>query len=57
MESNPFEARREWDERYADLVLVLDRGQIIERGTHDQLVARGGEYANLYRQFVRATEA
>ena len=43
--------------RYADLVLVLDRGQIIERGTHDELVARGGEYANLYRQFVRATEA
>lgn len=43
--------------RHADTVLVLDKGQIIERGTHEQLLAHGGEYANLYRQFIRATEA
>jgi ATP-binding cassette, subfamily B, bacterial len=32
----------------ADLILVMDRGQIIERGTHKGLLARGGLYANLY---------
>jgi glycosyltransferase involved in cell wall biosynthesis len=42
--------------RHADLVLVLDHGQIVERGTHDTLLAQGGVYAGLYRQFVRATE-
>jgi ATP-binding cassette subfamily B protein len=43
--------------RHADLVLVLDHGWIVERGTHKQLLATGGIYANLYRQFIRATEA
>jgi ATP-binding cassette subfamily B protein len=43
--------------RHADLVLVLEKGRIIERGTHNELLARAGVYANLYRQFVRATEA
>ena len=38
--------------RYADLVLVVDKGQIVERGTHDELLALGGRYAELYqRQF------
>ena len=38
--------------RDADLVLVVDKGQIIERGTHDELLALGGRYAELYqRQF------
>jgi ATP-binding cassette subfamily B protein len=32
----------------ADLILVMDRGQIIERGTHDLLLAGGGLYAHLY---------
>jgi ATP-binding cassette subfamily B protein len=43
--------------RHADVVLVLDHGQIIERGTHEELLAKAGVYANLYRQFIRATEA
>jgi len=38
--------------RDADLVLVVDKGQIVERGTHDELLALGGRYAELYqRQF------
>ena len=42
--------------RHADLVLVLDQGVIIERGTHDQLLAAGGRYAALYEQFVRVDD-
>ncbi len=36
--------------RPADQILVLDRGRIAERGTHDALVAHGGLYAELARQ-------
>jgi ABC-type multidrug transport system fused ATPase/permease subunit len=39
--------------RHADLVLVMDQGRIIERGTHKQLLAMGGSYARLYRKFIR----
>ncbi|TDC30915.1 ABC transporter ATP-binding protein [Kribbella albertanoniae] len=34
--------------RNADLILVVDHGNIVERGTHEQLLARNGEYADLY---------
>jgi len=34
----------------ADLICVLDEGRIIERGTHDQLLSLGGEYADLYER-------
>jgi ATP-binding cassette, subfamily B, bacterial len=37
----------------ADVIFVLDRGRIVERGTHDELVARGGLYARLYEQQFR----
>ena len=35
--------------RLADLLLVLQDGQVIERGRHDELVARGGHYARLWQ--------
>jgi ATP-binding cassette subfamily B protein len=42
--------------RHAEVVLVLDQGRVIERGTHATLLARGGHYAALYRQFVQVDE-
>jgi ATP-binding cassette, subfamily B, bacterial len=40
--------------READIILVLDRGRIVERGRHGELLAAGGQYAELYRiQFER----
>jgi len=32
----------------ADLILVMDKGRIVERGTHDELLSKGGAYAALY---------
>lgn len=43
--------------RHADLVLVLDQGEIVERGTHAELLARGGVYSRLYEKFVQASAA
>jgi len=38
--------------RHADQVLVLDHGRVAERGTHRELIARGGKYAHMYRRFA-----
>jgi ATP-binding cassette subfamily C protein len=35
--------------RAADMILVVEDGRIVERGSHDQLLRRGGRYAELYR--------
>jgi ATP-binding cassette subfamily B multidrug efflux pump len=40
--------------RNADLIVVLDGGRIVERGTHDELVAKGGAYSDLHARQFRA---
>lgn len=43
--------------RNADLILVVDDGRIVQRGTHNQLLSEGGLYAQLYRtQFQEDAE-
>lgn len=37
----------------ADVIFVVDRGRIVERGTHDELLEQGGLYARLYEQQFR----
>ena len=39
--------------RNADLIVVMDKGRIVEQGSHDQLVATGG----LYSQLLAASQA
>ncbi len=43
--------------RDADLILVMKDGEIIERGSHEELINRGGFYTKLYKsQFKNATD-
>jgi ATP-binding cassette, subfamily B, bacterial len=37
----------------ADVIFVLDRGRVVERGSHDELLSQGGLYAQLYQQQFR----
>jgi ATP-binding cassette, subfamily B, bacterial len=39
--------------RHADRIIVLSRGRIVEEGSHDALMERGGHYAHLYNTYFR----
>jgi ABC-type multidrug transport system fused ATPase/permease subunit len=39
--------------RHADRIIVVRQGRIIETGTHDQLLERGGHYSELYNTYFR----
>ncbi|MEN9714585.1 MAG: hypothetical protein RJA35_52 [Actinomycetota bacterium] len=43
--------------RDADLILVMEHGDIVEQGNHAELLAKGGSYAKLYQSQFEATEA
>ena len=40
----------------ADVIFVVDRGRVVERGTHAELLRRGGFYSRLYEQQFRGGE-
>ncbi len=41
----------------ADVILVMEHGRIVERGSHDELISAGGAYAELYRSQFEAPQA
>jgi len=42
--------------RDADFIMVLDAGRIVEQGTHEELIMRGGLYASMYRRQLLSEE-
>ena len=42
---------------HADKIFVMHEGQVAEAGTHDELLAKGGVYAELYEKQFATTEA
>lgn len=46
-------AHRLWTVRHVDRIIVLDHGKIMEEGNHEELMKRGGTYANLYNTYFR----
>ena len=43
--------------RRADVIFVIDQGRVVEQGTHEELLARGGLYSHLYELQFRGEEA
>jgi ABC-type multidrug transport system fused ATPase/permease subunit len=46
-------AHRLWTVRHVDRIIVLDHGKIVEEGTHEGLLEKGGTYADLYKTYFR----